>query len=83
MLCCASTLRCLCGLGLPMQSHVHQQLEIYEFIRDTGLRAKNRIGTDVSASTCSGHTHRQADGNVVDGGSFSLCVFCAVLFPPV
>jgi len=25
----------------------------------------------------------QAGGNVADGGSFSLCVLCAVLFPPV
>jgi hypothetical protein len=33
-----------------LQSDVHQQLDIYEFIRDTGLSLKNRIGTDVSCN---------------------------------
>ena len=37
------------------RSAVHEQLELYEFIRDCGLRHANRIGTDVSAQTTELH----------------------------
>jgi hypothetical protein len=61
----------LCGV----QNAVQEQLELYEYIRDTGLHHSNRIGSDVSEA------HTATGGNGILSFSHCLCVslFCATL----